>query len=742
MSDKQTTIVIGGNITQAEAALRTLQRTGQEVTSLLQRDFDQLGIKSALSFDGQRRAATAAYDKIKSSGIATADELTRAQQAHAAKMVDLDRQQFGQRISLLQTFKQNWLGVSAITAVAAGVAAKAFAGMEDAARGQAQAAAFGRLAASHGAASDQIIADLKRVSGETVTTRELIEKAGTAMLTGIASADLPKLMEIARASSKITGQTVTKSFDDISMAVARQSKMILDNLGIIVDVDRANKTYAATMGIVGRELSDAEKKQAFMNATLAAGQEIIDGVGEGATDAADSYARLRVATSEAGDAIAGLGVSTGIIDSLAEAFNRLRRAIAETPTEKLQALRSELQHTQEQLDTAEKSPRFLQAMYGGLDSLREKVAALRQEIAELEAPDVGPPRPPKVASVAVVPVKDPAKVTPESQPDFVLGGGLGRRNTSSPTLLPPHLAGNSGDTAPNFSAGSKFNLGSSGLVDQAIASSSSKLDDEAARQAGERLAALQATLRNETQVIEDEYQQRMQLIKENSAAAGKTAQEQAELELKVAQDREEKLTALKKKGDQERMQSALATANVIGGSAAQLFGTLAATQDQSSRKGFKQYKEFAKAQAGISTALAVLNAMSTVQPWYAALAASIVSAGMGAVQIAKIDSMQYQGARSGGGPVRAGERYLVGERGPEIISMGADGTVLPGGQLSGARMQTNQITNVFQLAPRGDAYITAEIMRAAPAIIQQAVNATLTAINSGGSASRAVGRAF
>ena len=49
-----------------------------------------------------------------------------------------------------------------------------------------------------------------------------------------------------------------------------------------------------------------------------------------------------------------------------------------------------------------------------------------------------------------------------------------------------------------------------------------------------------------------------------------------------------------------------------------------------------------------------------------------------------IDWSFLDGTRAVGGPVSAGGTYLVGERGPEIVTMGAGGYVTPNNRLGGA----------------------------------------------------------
>lgn len=202
--------------------------------------------------------------------------------------------------------------------------------VQAAAAAEQRARGFGELARSHGVLSAQVISDLDRVAGGTVATAELMEKAGTAMLMGIPAEELSGLMEVARASSRITGQSVTKSFEDIALAVARGSRMILDNLGIIVDVEKANKDYAASLGKTAAQLTDAEKKQAFLNATLTAGREIVQRVGLEGRDTAESMQALAAEVVDLRDAFGGLFIGNALssgIDTVTEAIGGLNWAL-------------------------------------------------------------------------------------------------------------------------------------------------------------------------------------------------------------------------------------------------------------------------------------------------------------------------------------------------------------------------------------------------------------------------------
>lgn len=157
---------------------------------------------------------------------------------------------------------------------------KAFDILSQGAKLKQQERAFDNLARTYNTSSNQIIKDLERVSKGFVDQATIIEKAGTAMLTGIDPKYLTDLMEIAVATSKVTGQEVTKAFDDISLAVARQSKMILDNLGIVISVEEANTNYAKKLGKTAEQLTDVERKQAFLNEVMEKGGKMVKDIGK------------------------------------------------------------------------------------------------------------------------------------------------------------------------------------------------------------------------------------------------------------------------------------------------------------------------------------------------------------------------------------------------------------------------------------------------------------------------------
>jgi len=90
-----------------------------------------------------------------------------------------------------------------------------------------------------------------------------------AQLVGKSFADqLPDAMKYLSKVSAATGQDMGYMMDSITKGVGRMSPMILDNLGIQVDLVAANEAYAATLGKSTDELTKTEQQTALMNQVM------------------------------------------------------------------------------------------------------------------------------------------------------------------------------------------------------------------------------------------------------------------------------------------------------------------------------------------------------------------------------------------------------------------------------------------------------------------------------------------
>lgn len=87
---KDLKFTISAGVERAEQEIRKLQATGQQVASILERDFEQLGARSTIAIETQRAATVAAYERIRTSGVATWQEVQTAHAAMTVKVAELD----------------------------------------------------------------------------------------------------------------------------------------------------------------------------------------------------------------------------------------------------------------------------------------------------------------------------------------------------------------------------------------------------------------------------------------------------------------------------------------------------------------------------------------------------------------------------------------------------------------------------------------------------------------------------
>ena len=97
---------------------------------------------------------------------------------------------------------------------------------------------------------------------------------------------LPGILEKATQLFLARGQDVEQGLQDITLAILRQSPLILDNAGIYVRLGEVNAQYARELGKTVEQLTTAERQIAFLNATeraaIKATSELSDVVNDGA----------------------------------------------------------------------------------------------------------------------------------------------------------------------------------------------------------------------------------------------------------------------------------------------------------------------------------------------------------------------------------------------------------------------------------------------------------------------------
>lgn len=152
---------------------------------------------------------------------------------------------------------------------------------------------FKQLALNAGLSSQNLMDSFKEVTHQTVSNADMMKNSVKASMLGIPIDKMTELMGIARNQAVAMGEDMDYMLSSIVTGIGRASPLILDNLGITLKMGEVNDKYAASLGKTSEELTDAEKKQAVLNAVLAWGVEKQKEMGGEITSAAEANAQLK-----------------------------------------------------------------------------------------------------------------------------------------------------------------------------------------------------------------------------------------------------------------------------------------------------------------------------------------------------------------------------------------------------------------------------------------------------------------
>ena len=156
--------------------------------------------------------------------------------------------------------------------------------------------AFENLTAGIGGASDTLD-KLQKATDGTVDSIDLMTQANNAMLLGIFDSNdqMAEMFDVAQRLGAAMGKDTLFGVESLVTGMGRQSKLMLDNLGIMIDLNKVNEEYAKSVGKTVKQLTDEEKKRAFNNATIEEAKRLVEGLGEEQLTTADRIRQLQSA---------------------------------------------------------------------------------------------------------------------------------------------------------------------------------------------------------------------------------------------------------------------------------------------------------------------------------------------------------------------------------------------------------------------------------------------------------------
>ena len=160
---------------------------------------------------------------------------------------------------------------------------------------------FGDIVESRGLGEQEEV--FRRVSDAadgTISRLQLYQNTNRAVFLGAAKSteELEILTVAGRRLGEAMGRSANEGFEDLSLGIGRQSRLILDNLGIIVRVEDAQKRYAKSVGTTTDKLSEEEKALVFRQAAFQAIESRLASLGDEQDTATKSLARARVSASD------------------------------------------------------------------------------------------------------------------------------------------------------------------------------------------------------------------------------------------------------------------------------------------------------------------------------------------------------------------------------------------------------------------------------------------------------------
>ena len=139
---------------------------------------------------------------------------------------------------------------------------------------------FNNLTSSAGF-STNTLGKLREALNGTTSDLNIMTQANNAMLLGIFDSEdqMANLFDAAQRLGEAMGKDTLTSITSLTTGLGRQSKLVLDNLGIMFEVNDAYDEYAKVLEKTSGTLTEGERKQAFINKAISEAERLVSNLG-------------------------------------------------------------------------------------------------------------------------------------------------------------------------------------------------------------------------------------------------------------------------------------------------------------------------------------------------------------------------------------------------------------------------------------------------------------------------------
>lgn len=157
---------------------------------------------------------------------------------------------------------------------------------------------------------------MKEITSGAIDMKTSLKSASQAAAAGFDSSTIEQLTDVATKASRALGVNMTDAMNRVFKGAIKAEPELLDELGIILRLERAATKYARELGKTADELTVFEKQQAVANEVIDQGIEKFGVLGD--LVAANPYDQLIASFSEI--SVAGLGLINTVLEPMIKFF--------------------------------------------------------------------------------------------------------------------------------------------------------------------------------------------------------------------------------------------------------------------------------------------------------------------------------------------------------------------------------------------------------------------------------------
>ena len=234
---------------------------------------------------------------------------------------------------------------------------------------------------------------LRRATNGTMDDFNLFQQANNAMILGVTknSSEMAEMFDIAQRLGRALGKDTAHSVESLITGIGRQSRLMLDNIGIIVKADEAYEMYAKRLGTTSEKLTDAQKKQAFLEAPMESARAKVASLGRENLSSVDSFDKFIAASKNTAIALGDvlLPTITSVLDGIVDLSDELRGVfrLARDGRDDFNLFNTEIETFSAGIDglsveELEKQLKDFQSQLKGLPETTKKAVKANEEIGE------------------------------------------------------------------------------------------------------------------------------------------------------------------------------------------------------------------------------------------------------------------------------------------------------------------------------------------------------------------------